>query len=145
MSKYHVVIAPKSGEIKVLESWDRENANEVIKDLAVEKYNYEKEAKDMQRMFGNFEKCGGVLFRNCDINKGVRGHEKDRIKNCAANCPRQDLPYDVYLRAITEDTIIIINADVGEVWRNDPTYKMMNMPPSPFQGAPHTGEAADGK
>jgi hypothetical protein len=93
--------------------------NEVVQELAVDKYGYEKEIKDMQKMFGNFDKCGGILFSDCIINRELRSTQREaRIKNCAENCPRELPTHAQFLKVFITDIIIIINSDVGEVWRN---------------------------
>ena len=112
---YYVVI--QAHEIKVL-SYNLTNINELFQQIALE-YNYEKETKDMQKMFGNFHKCGGILFNNC-INRDdiAKGNRDQCIKICAELCPKKIPDYEEYLRQFITDIIIIISAESGEVWRN---------------------------
>jgi hypothetical protein len=117
VNNYHVVIAQKGGITNTIGPWRKEDVNEVIQKLAMKKYDYEREIKDMQKMFGNYNKCGGVLFRNCSIRSD---HKSNRENNCAENCPRVIPTYEEYLIKFVRDIVIIICSEAGEVWRNRP-------------------------
>jgi hypothetical protein len=117
MNNYHVVIGKRDGEIDTIGPWYRQDANEVVRELAVNKYSYEKETRDMQKMFGNYNKCGGILFKSCQ-KMSVFSSAKTQIKVCADECPRKTPDCGEYLRLYVADTIIIISAEHGEIWRN---------------------------
>jgi len=125
MEMYFAVIVKNGKEVKVTRYDTDSNLNDIrgfFQQLAF-LYDYEKEISDMRKMFGNFDKCGGFMFTHCEVNKVHNGLYnntliKERRKKCAENCPRKVPDCEEFLRQYVNDTIIIISAERGEIWRN---------------------------
>ena len=120
MNKYHVIVIKQDAvqKAKVLSNWIGIDFGQVIRDIACSDYNYEKETADMEKMFGDFNKCTGIMFQNCKVNRMIFGDRDIRVENCTKNCPKKIPNHELYLKIATKDLIIIIDADLGEVWRN---------------------------
>jgi hypothetical protein len=121
MESYFAVIIKKDSNVKVIRYDISNNINDIrgfFQQLA-ELYNYEREIKIMQKMFGDFYKCGGILFENCEFRGDIARSKKNQcLKICANRCPRKIPDCEEFLRLYITDAIVIIGAERGEIWRN---------------------------
>jgi hypothetical protein len=119
MESYFAVIVKKNNDIKTIR-YDN-SINDIrgfFQELAY-LYDYEKEISDMKKMFGDFYKCGGILFENCEFRGDIARSKKNQsLKICANRCPRIIPDCEEFLRLYVTDTIVIISAERGEIWRN---------------------------